>query len=772
MTVVDPAGPVYAFDIGPANALVDAVVARTGADANGYDTGGRLAAAGQVHDGLLAELLDDAYYDLPAPKSTGKEHFHGDYVDAARRARRRRPGRQRPGRHADRADRAHGRRDVAAAGVSTLVVSGGGCHNPVVMAGLRAALPGVGVMTSDDLGVPADTKEAIAFAILGWCTAARPARERARGHGRQRTTGPRNDHARSPAAAAAGARRDAGAEPADGRSRMVTVTLRDARPDDLDGIVAVFLGCWHVTYAETLPAATVAAMTTAGARALWSRVLGEGAPGEVIVARARRADGETAIAGVTRWSPSGWVHSLYVDPAAQGTGVGSLLLAEATRRIGRAGAATAHLWVFRDNAAGRRFYGRHGWSPDGTTRVEEEFGAPELRLTRPLERPPRTERSADGPLTDLVTGLVDATVVTPSGGTPPAGLAVAVCTEHGGAHAVAGRRSVDTATTTAAPLTVDTLHDLASVTKVVATTTAVLALVSAGQLALDDPAVRYLPGFGDGAKATITVRDLLTHRAGLWEWHPLYAVAAGDPAAADAFVDRLDLRYPPRQARHYSDLGFVQLGRIVAAVAGQPLDRAVAQLVTEPLGLVRTTFATPAGPLAAMSAFGDDVERAMLATGSPYPVPYGPDDFTGWRDRAVLGAVNDGNAFHAYGGVAGHAGLFSDLADMIRFALAVAEPGAHAASWRPDVVAEFVAPGPDPAQALGFRRYPIELAGRSTTLVGHTGFVGCAVGFVPGRPIAVAMASNRLVTPGPPVPIDELWTAVLEGAAAWITEHS
>ncbi len=428
--------------------------------------------------------------------------------------------------------------------------------------------------------------------------------------------------------------------------------------------------------------------------------------------------------------------------------------------------------MFRDNAAGRRFYGRHGWSPDGTTRVEEEFGAPELRLTRPLERPPGTERSADGPLADLVTGLVDGTVVTPSGGTPPAGLAVAVCSEHGGAHAVAGRRSVDTATTTAAPLTVDTLHDLASVTKIVATTTAVLALVSAGQLALDDPAVRYLPGFGDGAKATITVRDLLAHRAGLWEWHPLYAVAAGDPAAADAFVDRLDLRYPPRQARHYSDLGFVQLGRIVAAVAGLPLDRAVAQLVTEPLGLVRTTFATPAGPLVAMSAFGDDVERAMLATGSPYPVPYGPDDFAGWRDRAVLGAVNDGNAFHAYGGVAGHAGLFSDLADMIRFALAFADPGAHAASWRPDVVAEFVAPGPDPAQALGFRRYPIELAGRSTTLVGHTGFVGCAVGFVPGRPVAVAMASNRLVTPGPPVPIDELWATVLEGAAAWITEHS
>ncbi len=151
MTVVDPAGPAYAFDIGPANALVDAVVARTGADANGYDTGGRLAAAGQVHDGLLAELLDDAYYDLPAPKSTGKEHFHGDYVDAAV---------ARAGVDLAVSDLVATlteltvrtvARDVAAAGVSTLVVSGGGCHNPVVMAGLRAALPG---RERDDLRRP------------------------------------------------------------------------------------------------------------------------------------------------------------------------------------------------------------------------------------------------------------------------------------------------------------------------------------------------------------------------------------------------------------------------------------------------------------------------------------------------------------------------------------------------------------------------------------------------------------------------------------------
>ena len=284
----------------------------------------------------------------------------------------------------------------------------------------------------------------------------------------------------------------------------MTVTLRDARPDDLDGIVAVFLGCWHVTYAEMLPTATVAAMTTAGARALWSRCARRGGSG--------RGDRRPLPAGPTGrprspGSPGGRRRAgstrCTSTRAREGTGIGSQLLAEATRRIGRAGAATAHLWAFRDNAAGRRFYGRHGWSPDGTTRVEEEFGAPELRLTRPLERLPGPERSADGSLAALVTGLVDGTVATPSAGTPPAGLAVAVCSEHGDAHAVAGRRSVDTATTTAAPLTIDTLHDLASVTKVVATTTAALAWVSARQLALYDPAGKTA-GFGEGAKATIT----------------------------------------------------------------------------------------------------------------------------------------------------------------------------------------------------------------------------------------------------------------------------
>nr|SBO98301.1 Anhydro-N-acetylmuramic acid kinase [Nonomuraea gerenzanensis] len=170
MTVVR-GDTLYAYDIGPANALIDAVVTSRGLHPRGFDEDGRIAASGRVSERLLAVLLDEPYYRLAAPKSTGKELFHLEYVDAAL---------ARAGVSAGDADLvatlteltvrtvAH---DVRAAGVGTLVVSGGGCRNPVVMAGLRAALPGVTVSPSDDFGAPADDKEAIAFALIGWLTA-------------------------------------------------------------------------------------------------------------------------------------------------------------------------------------------------------------------------------------------------------------------------------------------------------------------------------------------------------------------------------------------------------------------------------------------------------------------------------------------------------------------------------------------------------------------------------------------------------------------------
>lgn len=171
MTVVPPDRDLYAYDIGPANALIDATITERALNTLGYDRDGRIAASGSVDAVLLELLLDDAYYALPAPKSTGKEHFHGSYVsDAILRS----------GRTVSDIDLVATlteltvqtvARDVRSAGIDLLVVSGGGCRNPLILGGLRAALPAVNVVLSDEFGAPADEKEAIAFALIGWCTA-------------------------------------------------------------------------------------------------------------------------------------------------------------------------------------------------------------------------------------------------------------------------------------------------------------------------------------------------------------------------------------------------------------------------------------------------------------------------------------------------------------------------------------------------------------------------------------------------------------------------
>lgn len=160
---------ISAYDIGPANALVDAVVVAEGLNALGYDEDAAIASTGTIVQPLLDALLADPYYALPAPKSTGKEHFHLDYVRALVDA--------------------HGEigvadlirtlteltvqtvaHDVRTAGIGYLAVSGGGCRNPLIMQGLRDALPGVEVVLADELGASADNKEAVLFALIGWCT--------------------------------------------------------------------------------------------------------------------------------------------------------------------------------------------------------------------------------------------------------------------------------------------------------------------------------------------------------------------------------------------------------------------------------------------------------------------------------------------------------------------------------------------------------------------------------------------------------------------------
>jgi serine-type D-Ala-D-Ala carboxypeptidase len=192
------------------------------------------------------------------------------------------------------------------------------------------------------------------------------------------------------------------------------------------------------------------------------------------------------------------------------------------------------------------------------------------------------------------------------------------------------------------PMRPDTVFDLASLTKVVATTTVTLALAGRGQLGLGDPVADYLPGFAACRDARVTIAHLLTHTSGLPGSRPFYRWCG---SRADLLRDlRLTpLGAPPGAQVRYSDPGFITLGEVVAAVAGEPLDAAVRRLVTGPLGLASVTFRPnePAHHVAATEPRGDG--------------------------SAWVGIVHDENA-RLMGGVAGHAGLFADAPDLARFA--------------------------------------------------------------------------------------------------------
>jgi anhydro-N-acetylmuramic acid kinase len=171
MTVLHgPDGVPVAFDIGPSNALIDAAVRQLSDGAQAYDRDGALGAAGTVNEAALQDLLTEPYYALPIPKSTGKELFHDEYL-ATFRARW--PALDGPDLIATLT--ALTVRTVAdaarAAGVDTLVCSGGGVDNPTLMRMLRESVEGIAVRTTKEFGIPTDTKEAILFALIGWHTA-------------------------------------------------------------------------------------------------------------------------------------------------------------------------------------------------------------------------------------------------------------------------------------------------------------------------------------------------------------------------------------------------------------------------------------------------------------------------------------------------------------------------------------------------------------------------------------------------------------------------
>ncbi|HEX2724034.1 MAG TPA: serine hydrolase, partial [Gemmatimonadaceae bacterium] len=269
-----------------------------------------------------------------------------------------------------------------------------------------------------------------------------------------------------------------------------------------------------------------------------------------------------------------------------------------------------------------------------------------------------------------------------------------------------------------------TIYDIASLSKVVGTTTAVMVLYDEKKLDLDAPVFRYLPSFSGGLKDQVRVRDLLTHRSGLPAGRDLWR-RARSPQEAREMVLETPLEYRPNAAYIYSDLGADVLGMIVEEISGQRLDVFLANRVFGPLGM-HDTFYRPA-----------DSVRYRVA----------PTEVSPPRGYPLRGEVHDENAY-ALGGIAGHAGLFSTAADLSIFAQMMLNGGTYdgVQILTDSTVALFT------RRAAGHRALGWDTAdgdyGAGIYLTerayGHTGYTGTSIWIDPDREMFVVLLTNRV----------------------------
>jgi CubicO group peptidase (beta-lactamase class C family) len=290
-----------------------------------------------------------------------------------------------------------------------------------------------------------------------------------------------------------------------------------------------------------------------------------------------------------------------------------------------------------------------------------------------------------------------------------------------------------------------TACDLGSVTKILATSSIIMKLIETEQIALDDQVVRYLPEWSKYKKPEVTLRDLLEHQSGLNPWRPLYI---SQRSAIEARMAIANEGFQHLQGRHYSDLGFITLGNVITEVLSTTLEDAFKEWVSYPLGLKSTQFSHPVDASDVFaSSFGDDAEFKMVTSQIPYKTQEKAEDFTRWRKNTLAGEVNDGNSFHLYRGISGHAGLFSTAADLLTYGESLLQSFNGDGYFKEDVIKEFLTPGRDPMQGLGFRNWHNN---DEIEYWGHTGFPGVALAISPIRRQVLVLMTNRLLVPGDP----------------------
>ncbi|MEO7996272.1 MAG: serine hydrolase domain-containing protein [Gemmatimonadaceae bacterium] len=272
-----------------------------------------------------------------------------------------------------------------------------------------------------------------------------------------------------------------------------------------------------------------------------------------------------------------------------------------------------------------------------------------------------------------------------------------------------------------------TVWDMASMSKLVSTTSAMIQLVGSNRVVVDSPVVFYLPSWKAAGTSRITVRQLLTHSSGLPAGRPLYKEADTDTAAR-TLVYATSPVAPPGSKYVYSDLGFILLGRLVQQVTGTPLDQYVEKNVFGPLNMTDTRYLPPASWIPRIA----------------------PTEIDPWRGRHIRGEVHDENASRL-GGVAGHAGLFSSARDISRFAELYLSGGVLDGKriFPTSTLNQFIA---IQDKALSHRALGWETANGTNSAghrlapvaFGHTGFTGTSLWMDPTRDLFVLLLSNRV----------------------------
>ena len=272
------------------------------------------------------------------------------------------------------------------------------------------------------------------------------------------------------------------------------------------------------------------------------------------------------------------------------------------------------------------------------------------------------------------------------------------------------------------PMTLDTVFDVASLTKPVATAASVMVLAERGALSIDDPVVKHIPEFGRAGKGTITLRHLLTHTAGLPADTSIQDYALGREEAIRRLT-ALSPKGPPGAQFVYSDVGFVVLEEVVRRVTGQDLPSFSKSAVFTPLGMSETGF------------FPNEALRMRAAP-------------TELRDGAwIQGTVHDPRAFRL-GGAAGHAGLFSTGEDLAKFSQSILQDGRGL--FGPRTTRAYLAPHDVPGgiRALGWDVQSAFSISRGDALsrraIGHGGYTGTAMWIDPEKDLFVVFLSNRV----------------------------